>query len=170
MSSRTVSAASASDESDGGSIGETPAQSDFAEDPYDLDDEFEDMYISPDAWENTTDGWATGKFDYNQSQYGDDFDKEPTENLWADYPAETPAPAPVVLCKVHGKLCKKGICREYKRQLREAERMKEAEEKARAEAEKKANRKNKKKTKTTTTEEGKILVCVRDNNVMLMLA
>jgi hypothetical protein len=154
VSSRTPSVNGSSWTSDGGSIGQTPAQTDFGDgfptaDAVDLEDDMAELRIHPDAWEVTTDGWGTGEFDYNQAAYGAPEDEEPQENLWADYavPVQPVMLEPEIMCKVHGKLCSKGICKEYKRQLREIERQKEIKAREEAEAQKKANKKNKKKNK-----------------------
>lgn len=43
-----------------------------------------------------------------------------TESLWGDDDiGEKKAAEPAILCKTHGLICKKGICRDYARQLRE---------------------------------------------------
>jgi hypothetical protein len=41
-----------------------------------------------------------------------------SESLWDDYDAPSQEPVPV-LCIAHGVICKKGICMEYDRQLKE---------------------------------------------------
>ncbi|KAF9465210.1 hypothetical protein BDZ94DRAFT_1254801 [Collybia nuda] len=50
------------------------------------------------------------------------------ENLWGDEETKKPA-VDVVLCPVHGKICKKGICREMSKILKEQEKAKAAAEK-----------------------------------------
>ncbi|KAI0311920.1 hypothetical protein OF83DRAFT_708065 [Amylostereum chailletii] len=48
-------------------------------------------------------------------------DDVPVQNLWSDYSEDDPVRPAKILCRVHGVVCKKGICREYARQLKEAD-------------------------------------------------
>lgn len=50
------------------------------------------------------------------------------ENLWGDEETKKPA-VPVILCPVHGIICKKGICKEMSKILKDQERQKAALEK-----------------------------------------
>ncbi|KAH8103490.1 hypothetical protein BXZ70DRAFT_734076 [Cristinia sonorae] len=79
------------------------------------------------------------------------------QTIWAGYTFKDPGDAntdkdkePPIECIEHGKLCKRGICKQYKAQKRERERAKEAAER-RAEMEQKVAAKNKKKKEGTTT-------------------
>ncbi|KAF7977947.1 hypothetical protein HWV62_11802 [Athelia sp. TMB] len=59
------------------------------------------------------------------------------DSLWDDYdPEPKSAEKDELLCMDHGKICKKGICKTYHRQLKEAERAKKEAEWAAKEAEK----------------------------------
>lgn len=151
-SSRTTSAAGSSRKSGGESVGRTPTHTEVPDgasvrDPFDdFEEDMAGLRVAPDAWEATTDGWGEGQFDYNQEAYGAPDDSEPVENLWADYtPEKEKPPAPETMCPEHGKLCKKGICGVYKKQMRALERQREADAREEAIAAKKANKKGKKK-------------------------
>ncbi|KAI0090886.1 hypothetical protein BDY19DRAFT_938117 [Irpex rosettiformis] len=68
----------------------------------------------------------------------------PEENLWADYDNHEPEhPVDEIICPAHGKLCSRGICKEYNRLKRALEREKEAQERAAAQQEKKKEKKSK---------------------------
>lgn len=59
--------------------------------------------------------------------------EEVTENLWADYGQETvqaAADPDEIICTEHGKLCKRGICSQYKKQKRDHERRKQEAERS----------------------------------------
>lgn len=69
---------------------------------------------------------------------------DPGENLWADYGKNEPQQASEeIVCPAHGKLCSRGICKEYNRLKRTIEREKEAEERAAAREERKKEKKSK---------------------------
>lgn len=73
---------------------------------------------------------------------------DPGENLWADYGKTEPQHASEeIVCPAHGKLCSRGICKEYNRLKREIERQKEAEERAAAQRERKKEKAKEKKSK-----------------------
>ena len=73
---------------------------------------------------------------------------DPGENLWADYGKNEPQPASEeIICPAHGKLCSRGICKEYNRLKRAIEREKEAEERAAAQRERKKEKAKEKKSK-----------------------
>lgn len=66
------------------------------------------------------------------------------ENLWADYDSTQTTPATEeIICPAHGKLCSRGICKEYNRLKKAIEREKQAEERAAAIKEKKKEKKSK---------------------------
>jgi hypothetical protein len=56
-------------------------------------------------------------------------------SLWDDYEEEKPAPVQGLLCTDHGRICKKGICKTYAKQLRDIERAKKDAERAKKMAE-----------------------------------
>lgn len=101
----------------------------------------EELNVDENLWETATDDWNTGP--YAQDDQPADAAKEPEEDLWSNWerPAEKPKEAESIICRVHGKVCPKGICREYKRQLKEQERKKQEEE--RSAQKKKTNTKKK---------------------------
>ncbi|KZP28423.1 hypothetical protein FIBSPDRAFT_258477 [Athelia psychrophila] len=62
-------------------------------------------------------------------------------NLWDDW--KEPQPAAEMLCTDHGKICKKGICKTYYKQLKDIERAKKDAEREENEAKKKGKGKGK---------------------------
>ncbi|EKM53677.1 uncharacterized protein PHACADRAFT_148424 [Phanerochaete carnosa HHB-10118-sp] len=146
--SRTSSVAGSSTESDGGSIGQTPAVSEYPDRASIVDPDGDDMVSLMESLvmdgapsEFGTDAWGSGQYAYDQEQFAAP-DEDAEENLWADNAVEEKLAGPTeLLCKAHGVICKKGICREYARQLRELERKKAEDEKTKAAAERKANKK-----------------------------
>lgn len=134
--------------SDGGSIGATPAPSEHpgaegresgAEGPV------VGLALDEDFLDAATDDWDVGQYAYEDAAF-EPQEEEPVEDLWADYGQPTapePQPEGTIICSAHGKICKKGICKEYARQLREIERKKADEERAAAFAQRKASKKQK---------------------------
>lgn len=98
------------------------------------------MAFDGGASEWGTDAWNSGQYAYDQEQISAPDEEEVEENLWADYGATEEQPKEP-LCRAHGIICRKGICREYAKQLRELERKKAEEEKEQAAAQRKANKK-----------------------------
>lgn len=123
------------DSSDSGSAGMTPCTPDSA---VPLVDAMSSMSVGGDphvsAWLDgeEEDPWGSG-FVFPSaagvsSSYAPSDEVDTKGSLWDDYEDdEEPEPAPdVIICTVHGKLCKKGICKQYKSQLRAIEKPKEA--------------------------------------------
>ena len=144
-SSRASSSAGSRPTSDGGSIGGTPTPSEIhgvesMTPPPDIETAMgEELDVDDSEWETAAD-------DRGPYETPAESAEDPNEDLWATWkPAEPAKPKDDVICQEHGPLCKKGICRVYKRQLREAERKKQEEERATASEKKKTNKKTRTK-------------------------
>ena len=83
-------------------------------------DEMELAYVAP--WEKTV---IPSAVDQLWSGYADGQEEgsRKGENLWSDEPPPDPT-AGQLMCPSHGKLCKKGICSEMSKLVREEERRK----------------------------------------------
>lgn len=99
--------------------------------PDNLEDAFADLGLDsevdcPAKWEYTDNSHKNGSGDYV------------SESLWNDYEEETPVVEE--LCIDHGRICKRGICKTYAKQLKAAEKAKKEAEKAKKEVEKAAQK------------------------------
>jgi hypothetical protein len=141
----TPSSGSGSDDQRSDIIGGTPPAS-----------EAPDIFVAGDKLKDDLAGLSV-----HSSSYGDEEDEfmmpgapveivddvqpeEPVENLWADYEQTVPQEKPgEIVCPAHGKLCARGICKEYNRLKKQMEREKEAAEAAAAALDKKKSKKSK---------------------------
>ncbi|THH27337.1 hypothetical protein EUX98_g6853 [Antrodiella citrinella] len=97
--------------------------------------------------------WAAGGYIAADPPEDENVPATEPQFQWAGYTFNEAANGPTepeIECKEHGKLCKKGICKQYKAQKREIERQKEAEERA-AEKERKIIEKKKRKKEGPTS-------------------
>lgn len=111
-----------------------------------------------DDWQHPTDDWSgSGHPTAEGVSEGNLWGSQPAsssavdeENLWGEYGKPTPkAPPPEDLCQVHGKICSRGICKQYALQKRAIER-KQATERAFEELREKGSDKKKKTTQTAS--------------------
>lgn len=132
--------------SDSGSAGTTPRTPDSAT-PLAAGMSSVSISGGPSAAEHSggeDDVWADGQFPQaaGVSEYAISEPIEAQESLWGDYDQEEESQkkSDAIICEVHGTLCSKGICSQYKSQKRAMERAQELEE--RSKTKKKGHPKN----------------------------
>ncbi|KAJ8517637.1 hypothetical protein ONZ45_g5213 [Pleurotus djamor] len=101
------------------------------------------------SWERSTNSARDGSSTYETAPLAADSyaptSSNVTDSLWDDdepSKSTSSATAPALICKTHGVICKKGICLDYSKQLKEAERAKKLNEKGNVHGGSNGNRKN----------------------------
>lgn len=90
-----------------------------------LEDAFAELGLADPAW-----GYPA-TWEYPETPQTNEPETYVSESLWRDYEEEKPV-VQELLCTDHGKICKRGICKTYGKQLREAEKAKKMAERSSA--------------------------------------